>query len=120
MVQVAAAVEIITGIVGTGRLDLPGSIGKLVIAADSLRTDMPGLAVPLFCREVGPVCYSVTVVDDHVGDKAHAFLLVGVDHVAQLGLRAERRVVIGEPVLRHISHVLVAVGSATSAVGNPD
>ncbi len=108
MVKVAAAVEVVAGILCSGGLGLPWLVCHLVVGADTVNADAPLAAVPFLFGEIIPACDTVAVVHHHVSDDACAFFFICCDHRTQLLFRAESRFMVCEPILRHIAHIACA------------
>ena len=117
MVQVTHAAPVLTGIVvGTEGLAVlvgPGQrAAAIVVAADVGRFHFIGLALVHLDGEGHPVVDGLAVVDDHVGNRADALILKGIDHRPQLRLVAERAAVVDEPEEVIIAHRLAAAITA--------
>ena len=110
VVEVAHAVPALAGVVVRARLMAVS--GGLVVGDDVLIGQLVGHPVVGLLGEVCPRADVAPVVDHHVGDGADAPVLEGLDQLAQLGLGAERAVVVLKPVQVVVSHRLAAAVAA--------
>ena len=118
VVQVAATVEVVTGVVVTGRFRLTFSTGHFIVFTYGIETELISFALIFFSREIIPVGSTVTVVDYHIFNNSRSEIAECANHVAQFLFRSERRVVIGKPINRIVSHTWIR--TRATAVWHPN
>ena len=118
VVQIAATAKIVTCIIITSRFRRHQTISHFIVFTNGIETELISFALIFFSREIIPVGSTVTVVDYHIFNNSRSEIAECANHVAQFLFRSERRVVIGKPINRIVSHTWVR--TRATAVWHPN